>query len=405
MAHEPFTTAGLESRHAERLSTARGAVGVRSFLRRLHLWLAVPLGLLLVLVSLTGSALVWRDQIERLLYPGRYAVSGDNVAFPLSRYVESGIQASGSGYWPVRLTLPQEQGSPLVVVLRGVSAEGRPSRFVTAYLDPASAKVLDLVDTGSSVMGTVHSIHHMLSLPQLNGRQIVGWLGVVLVALAASGLLLWWPRSNRLDHAFRWRRSSQTTYNLHHMLGAVTALPLLAVCLTGVYLAFPQTSAAVMSSLAPLSGVRSHGFGAMPLPAPQQAVDEVVRRAREIVPEAGVLAVHFPNAARDHGHGHRAAPSWRVQLGASLLDHTATVQIDDVAGIAKLMPPPEAGDRAVKWIEWIHGGRRGDPIWPLLAVLSGFAPLVFFVTGIAMWLRRRRGTSWLATTMQRRTGS
>lgn len=377
----------------------------RRLLRQVHLWLALPLGLLLIVVSLTGSALVWRDPIDRLLNPGRYAVSGTAVALPLSAYVANATAAAGTGRLPVRMTMPQGPGWPLIVVLRGATADGKPSRFVTSYLDPATAKVLDIVDAGSTLMGVVHGIHHMLGVPQYSGRQIVGWLGVVLIMLAASGLVLWWPRTRSLAFAFRWRRSTQLSFNLHHMLGGLLALPLIAVCLTGVYLSFPQTAAAFMSSFTALNGARSHGYSAVPLQAPRQGVDEVARLAREAAAGASVLAIHFPTAPRGHGHGHHADPSWRIELGASLNEHATTVAIDDVTGTAVLQPPLEAGDRAVKWIEWIHGARRGDPIWPLLAVASGFAPLLFLVTGIAMWMRRRNGAKGHAKAMQRSSRS
>ena len=61
MAHEPTTPMRLDSRLEQQAAHAHSALSLRTLLRQLHLWLGMPLGLLLVVVSLSGSALptVW----------------------------------------------------------------------------------------------------------------------------------------------------------------------------------------------------------------------------------------------------------------------------------------------------------------------------------------------------------
>ena len=57
------------------------------------------------------------------------------------------------------------------------------------------------------------------------------------------------------------------------------------------------------------------------------------------------------------------------------------------------MPDPLAGDRAAQWIRGLHEGSRGGIVWQVAVFLTGMFPPIFAVTGIVMWLRRRRRTT------------
>ena len=51
----------------------------RGSLRRLwflvHMWIGVGLALVLIPLGVSGSYLVWRDQIDHLIHPARFATS------------------------------------------------------------------------------------------------------------------------------------------------------------------------------------------------------------------------------------------------------------------------------------------------------------------------------------------
>ena len=73
--------------------------------------------------------------------------------------------------------------------------------------------------------------------------------------------------------------------------------------------------------------------------------------------------------------------------GAPALDLT----VDDATGAVS--PTPNAGgpSQAVRrWIHRLHGGEQTGLVWQLLITLAGAAPTVLGVTGILVWLRRRR---------------
>ena len=363
-------------------------------LRRLwlnvHLWIGVGLALLLIPISISGGLLVWHDEIDALLTPQRYAVTGAQVALPPSAYLAKAAEAVAADPEKLQATAlryPETPGGPMRVLARAQQSEsgGRP-RFVTVFLDPPTAAVLDVMEFRNSLIGFLHVFHENLTIPQYSGRQIVGWAGVGMLILSLTGIWLWWPRNGSLLRALRWTRSSRFTFNLHHMLGFWIALPLAAVSLTGIYLSFPQTARSVMSSVATMSpqGQRG-GFAADVATQTELTPDRALQIALAIAPDALPSTLFLPTVQRAGNRG----LAWRIQVTRAGGDDIATIMVDDHSGRASAAPGPQSGDRAASWIRWIHEGSHSGPVWAFIVFLTGIFPTIFAVTGVTMWLRKR----------------
>ena len=148
------------------------ATNIRRFWFTLHRWIGASLAALLIPISLSGALLVWHEQIEALLNPQRYAVTGSQI-LPPSAYLESAARSLEGGATPISVRLPG-QASPVIVAARGRDAEGRP-RLMNVYIDPPTARVLDIVDFRSTFFGVLHRFHENLTVPDYSGRAIVGW--------------------------------------------------------------------------------------------------------------------------------------------------------------------------------------------------------------------------------------
>ena len=238
------------------------AARVRAVWWTLHRWIGVGLAVLLVPIAVSGALLVWHDHLYAVIHPGRYAVTGTQMMQP-SAYLASAGPALAGAAQPAAVRFPESEGWPVIVMARGAPrAEGGPPRIINVYLDPPTARVLDVVDFRASLIGWLHRFHENLTIPEYSGRAIVGWVGVGMLILSLTGIWLWWPRNGAFLPGLRWRRAAQTTTNLHHLLGFWISIPLAVVSFTGIYLGFPQTARQVMSSIAPMTpqGPRP-GFG------------------------------------------------------------------------------------------------------------------------------------------------
>ncbi|HEY5380135.1 MAG TPA: PepSY-associated TM helix domain-containing protein [Pseudolabrys sp.] len=374
--------------------TETRAAKLRRLWLNVHLWIGIGLAVLLIPISISGGLLVFHDDIDALLHPQRYAVSGPQVALAPSAYLAKAAEAVRNEPGNLRVTglrFPEASGKPVQAIARGAARDGGRPRVLTIYLDPPTGAVLDVMDFRASFFGFMHVFHENLTLPQYSGRQIVGWAGTGMLILSLTGIWLWWPRNAQsfatLLRGLRWGRSPRFTFNLHHLLGFWIALPLAAVSFTGIYLSFPQTARSVMSSIAPMNtqGPRG-GFGevARQLSLTADAALEATRKAE---PDARPLTLFLLVQAR----GERAPPSamtWRIQMERAATGENITVMIDDRSGQAAVIVP-QAGDRAASWMRWIHEGSHSGRLWAFIVFLTGIFPTVFAITGTIMWLRKR----------------
>ncbi len=69
------------------------AATLRRLWLNLHLWIGVGLAVLLIPISISGGLLVWHDDIDALINPQRYAVSGADVALPPSAFLAKAAEA------------------------------------------------------------------------------------------------------------------------------------------------------------------------------------------------------------------------------------------------------------------------------------------------------------------------
>ena len=86
---------------------------LRGIWLQVHKWIGLLLALLIIPISLSGSALVWHDGLDELLNPGRFAVSGP-AALPPSGYAEAARGALAPGERIQSISYPQGEG-PVVV--------------------------------------------------------------------------------------------------------------------------------------------------------------------------------------------------------------------------------------------------------------------------------------------------
>lgn len=375
------------------------AAKLRRLWLNVHLWLGVGLAVLLVPIALSGGLLVWNDEIDALINPQRYAVSGDQVALPPSAYLAKAAEAVAKEPGDLRVTglrFPDAPGGPVRVITRAQQrSSGGPPRLVTVFLDPPTAAVLDVMDFRASLVGFLHVFHENLVLPQYNGRQIVGWAGTGMLVLSLTGLWLWWPRNGGFLRGLRWTRSPRFTFNLHNMLGFWISLPLAVVSATGIYLAFPQTARSVMSSVATLSPQPQRGgFSGEVARHTALTPDRALEIGRQAEPGAVPVTLFLPVEARGERGREPASGAglsglaWRIQMTRAGGD-TITVTIDDQSGKAAPIAAPQSGDRAASWIRWIHEGSHSGPLWTVIVFLTGVFPAIFAVTGVIMWLRKR----------------
>ena len=355
-------------------------------LRRLwlniHLWIGIGLGLVLIPLSISGSALVWRDTLDELLNPGRYATSGTELLAP-SDYLKAASEALGPTISLSTLRLPDAPGAPVIV--SGRQAPTKPGirmPTISVYLDPPTAQVLDTAHSRTSVIGILHVFHGSLMAPGV-GRQIVGWFGVAMLVSSLTGIYLWWPRNGELLKALRWRRQPTTMANTHFSFGFWIAVPLAILSFTGAYISFPQTMRAAVGLFTEISPAPQRpGFSGKPV-VPTRSPDAIVAAAQAAAPDAQVLALSFPAGQN---------PAWRVQM-KSADGQPLSLSVNDNNGQVKSNArtvTTSSGDSFSRLMRNLHDGGGMGLIWQVVIFIGGILPAALAFTGVVMWLRKRK---------------
>ncbi len=353
---------------------------------QVHKWIGLLLALLIIPVSLTGSALVWHDWLDETLNPGRYAVSGPASLSP-DAYAASARRALEPGERLASLRYPDGEGPIVATAAQPPRGEGRPLR-TSLWLDPATGRVLDRASSNEGVVRVLHVLHGSLMVPGL-GRQIVGWIGVFMFVSCLTGLWLWWPITGSLRRGFRWRRQNSTSANLHHQMGFWILVPLAMLSFTGAWISFPQVFGRFEASQPKAGGPtadRARAMRAQPLETTAMSAAGAVSRAGSAA-DGPLVSVQWPTDQ---------SPEWKI--GFAREGGAAEVEVADAGGEVTPPSPPRPETRARLMRRW-HDGTGMGPVWQTIIFIGGIVPAALAITGIIMWLRSR---GWRAKLRRKR---
>jgi uncharacterized iron-regulated membrane protein len=208
---------------------------LRKLLFQVHLWLGIATGLYIVLISVSGSAVVFRRELNLWLVPHRIAVV-DGARLSKTELSAAAL-AIYPGYRVARVGEPPRQDRPVSIELeRGGESKER-------LFDPYTGR--DLGDSFPPVLRAVEwlvSLHDDL-LGGTAGRRVNGIGAAIVIGLVATGAVIWWPGRRRWLTSVvpkRGRNAPRLMWQLHSVLGFWSFALLAIWALTGVYFAFPE---------------------------------------------------------------------------------------------------------------------------------------------------------------------
>lgn len=344
----------------------------------LHRWLGLTAGLLLVPIGLSGSLLVFRPELERVLTPELHVVTvGEQQAS--ADVLLAAAQAARPGDPVLRVTFPNRPDGTVMAALGSGDA---------AFLDPYTGAVLGIRGPREGLMPWLFDFHHFLLSGQ-TGLVITGILGLVLLALGISGMVVWWRGWRRLKRGLTvargpWRR---TNYDLHNAAGAWTLPLLMLAALTGSALVFHEAAAKVayvMTGSAPPPPGPTVAPPADDLPQPLAAQ---IAAAQAVFPDAHVHRFDLPFASE---------VPLRVrlrQVGELHPNGMTVVHVDPFTATVLHTDDALQASAAAKLLNLrypLHIGRYGGLFMRIVMVIVGLVPALLFVTGLVMWWKPKR---------------
>ena len=358
---------------------------LRRWLFRLHLWCGLAVGLVLVAIGASGSALVFRPEIEDALYVPSVTATG--AAVPVEPILAA-VRLRYPGRRVSRVQFPANALRAIEFVVSKVGARSlKDAQQIRVFASPYTGDILGSREQQASWVFVVQDFHFSL-LGGLTGLKVNGGVAAVLLLMSVTGLVAWWPGRARWRSGFRlstgasWKR---ITWELHSIVGFFSSAALIVFAITGVYYGFrePMTKAVLWA-------VR----GAPPTAAPRSTpsatpatIDAVLQSASTAIAGARILALRVP-----------ATPTAPWVASASVRNHSGEgedrIYIDAGNAAVLRIDRPSAmprGARALELVNPLHLGTFGGVITRGVWVLLGLVPLVLFGTALIMWWNRVPG--------------
>ncbi|MCP1727665.1 putative iron-regulated membrane protein [Natronospira proteinivora] len=343
------------------------------WLYRLHLWVALSLGAVFVLLGLTGSLLVYQSTLDRWLNPELLQAEAPAEKRVTAADALETVEARTTDEEVVSfLSLPGAH--PAVYRFYIGTPERSFDRLVT--VDPASGELMGVRPVGKGLMRFVHVLHFRLHLGR-SGQTLIGFTGLILLFSMISGGVLWWRR-----RGYRLRQVP-----LHHGFGVYAGLPLGVVVITGILLALPQYTRPAVEWFSPLSGLDLDHQSQVDETSKDIGLEQALRLAREDMPGGEIRSVGLP---REPEGIYRltlreATPSgWLAGSGRVVLDRYSGEVLAQ-----QHWSEQSGGDRFMSALRGIHGGSAFGAWGQAVVALLGLVPLLLYVTGLRLWLRRR----------------
>jgi uncharacterized iron-regulated membrane protein len=359
----------------------------RSLLVKLHRYLALLAGGVIVLVTLSGGALVFRKEIDARINGRFEAIQPLDHRASLDR-VLGNIRAILPGARVAEINFPDRPDGALSLV---VSAPDAPWRCV--YVDPYTAEVLAVRPPG--FLEFLRELHSTLMVGRIAesavGWYLVGAFGLMSFVLCVTGLYLSWPGARglrtvlKINRGLSWKR---TNWDLHRVAGILASAFIIFGSVSGTVVVFRELFRPAGDPVVLTPGLIEHG-GTSPArrwAAPALALDRILRQAEEALPEGQVVGLTVPADPEAPIAVAKGVAGVAEASGVVWLDRrTGAVVKKDVLAEASV-----ASGILGEMMNAIHTGRIAGLPGRFLVLLAGLAPAVLFATGLPIWWTKRR---------------
>lgn len=235
---------------------------LRKALFQVHLWSGIVIGLYVLFISVTGSVVVYSNELYRAATPAPVLSQGAGPLLSDEQLSQAAL-LQHPGYRSAYVRRAPNPNEAVEVRLQ------RGDETIHRLFDPRTG-----IDRGDSVPLGIRFVSKLLDLHDnllggKTGRKVNGAGAVAVLVLAVSGIVIWWPgiktwrRSLMLHRGLGWKGQ---TWHLHSMIGFWSLAFVLVLGLSGIYLAIPDRVQDLADWIQPLT----------PANARSRTVDQVI---------------------------------------------------------------------------------------------------------------------------------
>ena len=352
-----------------------------SFAFYFHRYLGLLIGLLLILIGLTGSLLIFEREIENYAIARQF---GSVIPQEQTISIDLITKIARSTYpdWDIQY-LKWSKNSQQPLTLRMTERETNPNIYMDGdhqvFIDPYTGEVLGDRVERYTYYRFLLNLHYRLFIPGDMGVYITGIAGLLLLIISATGIYLW-PGWRRLVSGFKIKIKAsvkRANYDIHKVVGIIAAVFLLIIALTGVCWNFEGITYPVINAVT-FSPETEEIKIPQPQPGQNMAKPSVIlARAQKALPKMDLEFFSYPYKETD--------PFYLYGIN----EETVTVNPYTAEVLTVEFPQQMTlGDRVTNSFFPLHNGAFGGLPTRILYVFIGLSPTVLFLTGLNMYRLR-----------------
>jgi uncharacterized iron-regulated membrane protein len=352
----------------------------------IHKWSSLICTLFMLLLCVTGLPLIFHDEIDDLLHSeARPAdVPAGTPTADLDKLLANAL-AHVPGQVPHFVVWDRDDANAILVSV-GPSITSDPSKNLLIRMDAHSGAFLDAPDVTGRFTYIMLKLHTDM-FAGLPGKLFLGLMGILFCVAIISGIVVYAPAMRKLRFGtYRARRTRIVRWlDIHNLAGILLVAWALIVGFTGVINTWADL-VLKMWQFGQLAEMTAQ-YRDRPVPSSLTSLNQAVAVASHAVPGMTTSFVAFPGTIFSSKSHYTVflrgdTPLTSRLLRPALIDAetgtlTDTREMPWYVSTLFISQPLHFGD---------YGGMPLKVIWALLDVLT----IYVLITGIYLWLRRRR---------------
>lgn len=363
----------------------------KKIIGKIHLWLGLAVGILVVFLGITGCILVFEKEIESITQPLNVAPQEKAFALPSQLKVQA-EKSLGNNRQINGIEFPGKDKSAIAYYYNS-------EEYYQVLLNPYTAEVLKVKDMSKDFFRIIINGHFYLWLPPAIGQPIVATATLIFFVMLLTGIVLWWPKNKAarkqrftIKWDAKWRRKN---YDLHNVFGFYASWIAIFIVISGLVMGFQWFAKSIYWVSSGGKALVAHSDPnsdtTKNVNATSDPADIIFRRMYPQVKEGEGAFISFATsniAPVEFAVNHR--PGTYYKQDAYHFDQYTLQELPAEGSFAGRYAEVSVADKIARMNYDIHVGAIGGLPTKILAFFGSLISASLPVTGFLIWRGRRK---------------
>ena len=361
----------------------------REWFRIVHLWIGIIGGLFIFVICLTGTILVYQDDVIQLLNKEVYHIEPQIDTVDVTSLISHVENETNKSVLSIRKDIDKSKAWQFAV--RKSDEKGRPE---TVFVNPYTSQILGNAKTlvGKDFFMFNFKLHRWFLMDTAVGRPIVGFFTIAFVIALLTGLVIWFPKklkNYKKGFKIKWRSNwKRINHDFHSAFGLYASLFLLIMGLTGLFWSFEWYKDGVSKMIG--TQVFDRSKTEIPIedgPNPSISLNSLISTIETDLFQYDKLAIGIPkdpSKAMEVSAYHTGFASLSLPDKFYYNQHTAE-QVE-----VQMFSSLPFNQKVAKSIHDLHMGYLFGPLNKIIFFITSIIASLLPITGFLIWANRKK---------------